>query len=68
MLICMQTTSVRIDVGTHQQLKDLAKELGTTVGDTVTIAVRTLRQDRMGQDLTTPLSDEETTWLDADLG
>jgi len=38
------------------------------VGDTVTIAVRTLRQDRMGQDLTTPLSDEETTWLDADLG
>jgi hypothetical protein len=68
MLFCMQTTSVRIDVGTHQQLKELARQLGTTVGDTVSLAVRTLRQDRMGQELSAPLSAEETAWLDADLG
>jgi hypothetical protein len=69
MLFCMQTTSVRIDVVTHQQLKELAKQLGTTVGDTVSLAVRTLRRDRMGQELAAaPLSDEETAWLDADLG
>ena len=34
MLICMQSTSVRIDVTTHEQLKRLAAELNTTVGNT----------------------------------
>lgn len=68
MLFCMHTTSVRIDTETHQQLKDLAKQMGTTVGNTVSLAVRVLRQDRMGQELTAPLGDEETAWLDADLG
>ena len=64
----MQSTSVRIDVSTHQQLKRLAAELGATVGDTVAIAVRCLRQDRMGTDLRADLSEAETAWLDADLG
>ena len=69
MLFCMQTTSVRIDVATHRQLKELARQLGTTVGDTVSLAVRTLRQDRIGRELAaTPLTDEETAWLDADFG
>jgi hypothetical protein len=68
MLFCMQTTSVRIDTATHQQLRDLAEQLGTTVGHTVSLAVRALRQDRMGSDLSPPLSDDETAWLDADLG
>jgi len=61
-------TSVRIDVSTHEALKRLAAELGTTVGTTVTIAVRSLRQARMGIDLTAPLTDAETEWLDAELG
>ncbi len=64
----MQSTSVRIDVSTHQELKRLAAELGATVGDTVAIAVRCLRQDRMGADLRADLSEVETAWLDADLG
>ena len=68
MLICMQSTSVRIDVGTHEELKRLAAELHTTVGNTVTLAVRALRQDRIGADLAVPLRDDEVRWLDADVG
>lgn len=68
MLICMQSTSVRIDTSTHEELKRLAAELNTTVGNTVSLAVRALRQDRVGQELSTPLRDDEATWLDADVG
>ena len=68
MLICMQSTGVRIDVSTHEDLKRLAAELNTTVGNTVTLAVRALRQDRIGADLRSPLDADEERWLDADLG
>jgi signal transduction histidine kinase len=64
----MHSTSVRIDASTHDDLKRLAAELHTTVGHTVTLAVRALRQDRVGNDLTTPLRHDEVAWLDADLG
>jgi hypothetical protein len=64
----MQSTSVRIDVSTHEDLKRLAAELNTTVGNTVTLAVRALRQDRIGLDLRSPLDADEERWLDADLG
>ena len=64
----MQSTSVRIDVITHRELKKLADELGATVGETVALAVRRLRQDRIGTDLRADLSETETAWLDADLG
>ena len=68
MLICMQSTSVRIDRATHEELKRLAAEIGATVGETVAIAVRRLRQDRIGEDLSSPLTPGEVEWLDADLG
>ena len=68
MLICMHSTSVRIDVATHEDLKRLAIELNTTVGNTVSLAVRALRQDRIGGDLRTAMRDDEVAWLDADLG
>jgi len=68
MLICMQSTSVRIDTATHDDLKRLAAEFDTTVGNTVTLAVRALRQDHIGRQLHTPLVSEEDAWLDADLG
>ena len=68
MLICMHSTSVRIDASTHEDLKRLASELKTTVGNTVSLAVRALRQDRIGGDLHDSLRDDETAWLDADLG
>lgn len=68
MLICMQSTSVRIDTATHEDLKRLASELNTTVGNTVTLAVRALRQERMGADLHIELRVDEEAWLGADLG
>jgi predicted transcriptional regulator len=68
MLICMHSTSVRIDSATHDDLKRLAAELHTTVGNTVTLAVRALRQERIGSDLRAGLRDDEAAWLDADLG
>jgi antitoxin component of RelBE/YafQ-DinJ toxin-antitoxin module len=67
MLICMQSTSVRISGETHQALKQLAQQMGLTVGDTVDVAVRRLIQNQMGRDLSAPLDDEETQWLEADL-
>lgn len=68
MLICMHSTSVRIDGSTHEELKRLAADLGTTVGQAVSLAVRSLRQDRIGHDLAMPLRADETAWLDVDLG
>ena len=68
MLICMHSTSVRIDATTHDELKRLATEMDTPVGNTVAIAVLALRQTRVGSDLTTPLRDDEADWLDAELG
>ena len=68
MLSCMQSTSVRIDVATHDELKRLASSLGTTVGETVALAVRRLRQERLGEELAAVLSTDEAAWLDAELG
>lgn len=64
----MHSTSVRIDVRTHQELKMLAAHRGATVGETVKLAVRRLRQDLIGEQLRGGLSESESTWLDADLG
>ena len=68
MLSCMPSTSVRIDRETHEELKRLALELGTTVGEAVAIAARRLRQQRIGRELKAPLTKAEVDWLDADLG
>jgi hypothetical protein len=62
MLICTQSTSVRIDVRTPAELERLAAELQSTVGNTVALAVRALRQDRIGSDLRTALRADETGW------
>jgi len=68
MLSRMPSTSVRVDRETHEELKRLAEELGTTVGEAVAIAARRLRQQRIGTQLSTPLTHDEIEWLDADLG
>lgn len=67
-IFCMQSTSVRVDVATHEEIKRLARELGATVGETVALAVRRLRQERMGLELVASLRDDESAWLDAELG
>ncbi len=67
-LFCMPSTSVRVDRKTHEELKKLARELGTTVGEAVAYAARRLRQQRIGMELKSELTMDETDWLDADLG
>jgi hypothetical protein len=64
----MQTNSVRIGTSTHAELRRLAVELGTSVGDTVAIAVRRLRQEQIGKQLAAPLTATEVEWLDAERG
>ena len=64
----MQSTSVRVDVATHEELKRLASQMGFTVGETVALAVKRLRQDQIGRELRAPLTPNEIEWLDADLG
>ncbi|WP_420640429.1 hypothetical protein [Candidatus Poriferisocius sp.] len=59
---------MRIDRATHRELKKLAESRGATVGDTVALAVLRLRQYEIGVQLRCDLTDEEMTWLDADLG
>jgi antitoxin component of RelBE/YafQ-DinJ toxin-antitoxin module len=68
MLKCMPSTSVRIDRETHEELKRLASALGITVGEAVAMATRRLRQERIGKELRTPLTQDEVDWLDADFG
>ncbi len=63
----MPSTSVRIDVRTHRELKRLAVSLGTSVGDTVTLAVRRLRQDQIADQLRADVTPQEQAWLNADL-
>jgi antitoxin component of RelBE/YafQ-DinJ toxin-antitoxin module len=64
----MPSTCVRIDRETHEELKRLARELGTTVGEAVAIAARRLRQQRIGKELRSALTKDEVDWLDAGLG
>lgn len=65
MLLCMQTTSVRIDVETHGELKRLASDLHLSVGETVRYAVRRLNQAIIGEVLRAALTTEESAWLDS---
>ncbi len=62
------TTTIRVDRATHEELKRLAQRRDSTVTETVSRAVRLLRQDEMGRQLAQPLQPDETEWLDADLG
>lgn len=66
MLHRLPSTSVRIDTATHRELKNLAGQLGT-VGETVALAVRRLRQDQIGVQLAAEATQDEVAWLDADL-
>jgi predicted transcriptional regulator len=68
MLICMQSTSVRIDSDTHRALKRIAADEHVTVGEAVRLAVRRYDQSSMGAQLVVEPREDETAWLDADLG
>lgn len=59
---------MRVDRATHDALKQLARERNTTVTETVAQAVSALRQGEIGRQLSAPLRDEESEWLDAEFG
>lgn len=67
-LMCMQATSVRVDVDTHRELKRLADEKHLTVGEAVRFVVRRNHQERIGSQLAADVTPDEVAWLDADLG
>jgi predicted transcriptional regulator len=62
------STTIRVDRATHEELRRLAKRDHVTVTETVARAVRALRQDEMGRQLASEFSEDEGAWLDADLG
>lgn len=62
------TTTIRISRATHAELTQLARDRHQTVADTISRAVRLLRQDELGHELASPLTDEEAAWLNADAG
>lgn len=63
-----ETTTIRISRQTHQRITRLAAEYHETIDETVSRAIRALRQDAMARDLASELTDDETAWLDADAG
>jgi hypothetical protein len=62
------TTTIRIDRSTHQELLQLTRNRQQTITELVARAVRVLRQDEMGRALAAPLNEDEVSWLDADAG
>lgn len=63
-----ETTTIRISRETHARVTRLAAERHETIDETVSTAIRALRQDAMARDLAADLNDEEAAWLDADAG
>lgn len=63
-----ETTTIRVSRSTHARVARLAAERQETIDETVSSAIRALRQDAMAGDLATGLGDEERAWLDADAG
>lgn len=62
------TTTIRISRDTHVRVRRLAAERRESIDETVSRAIRALRQDTIAGDLGTELTDDETAWLDADAG
>ena len=62
------TKLLRVSERTHEGFKREAERRGETIDSVATAALRALRQKEMGRQLAEPLSDEERSWLDADLG
>ena len=63
-----ETTTIRISRDTHARVAQLAAERHETIDETVSRAIRALRQDAMARDLGADLTDDETAWLNADAG
>ena len=66
--VMAETTTIRISRDTHARVTRLAAERHETIDETVSKAIRALRQDVMARDLAVDLTDEESAWLGADAG
>lgn len=62
------TTTIRVSRETHARVARLAAERHETIDETVSRAIRALRQDAMGRDLAADLDPGDVAWLDADAG
>ena len=60
------TTTIRVSRETRDALAELAARQGQTLSDAVAVATRLLQQESIGRELSVPLRDDETAWLDAD--
>lgn len=63
-----ETTTIRISRDTHARVTRLAAERHETIDQTVSKAIRALRQDTMARDLAADLGSDEAAWLGADAG
>ena len=52
---------------THEGFRRQAQRGGVTIDQVTAAALRALRQKQMGEQLATPLEDDEAEWLDATL-
>lgn len=59
--------NIEVDACTHVSLKRLSGTLRLTMAETVSLAVRRLRQQKAGTELASPLTVAERAWLGADL-
>ena len=59
-----ETTTIRISRDTHARVTRLAAERHETIDETVSKAIRALRQDAMARDLAAKLTEDETAWLE----
>ena len=63
-----ETTTIRISRETHASVTRLATERHETIDETVSRAIRALRQDTMARGPATELTDDKTAWLGVDAG
>lgn len=61
-------TTIRISRDTHARVTRLAAERHETIDETVSRAIRALRQEAVARDLAVELTDDERQWLRADAG
>lgn len=61
------TTTIRVSRQTHATVTSLARQYNESVDQTVDRALRALRQLTIGRELNAELTDDEKSWLDAEL-
>ena len=61
------TKMLQVPDRTHDGFRGEAERRGATIDEVAAAALRALRQREIGEQLATPLADDEAEWLDAPL-